>query len=178
MARIVCTEWCTAPSFVSRRARTWSANSPRPKDGGLRRGIGPRRPIRIDPATVWAVETSVVSFEVSLRTRPDPFLNQPHTRWLKKKRTLMIKTRVAGTAAIFTFGLAALGGTVVAIAAPANAETGSTSSSSSSSTSTSTTSGTSTPAGSTQKLTISMNLHVLSQKVIRDPAQANPTTNP
>jgi hypothetical protein len=36
----------------------------------------------------------------------------------------MIKTRIAGTAAIFTFGLAALGGTVVAIAAPANAETG------------------------------------------------------
>ena len=35
----------------------------------------------------------------------------------------MIKTRIAGTAAIVTFGLAALGGTVVAIAAPANAET-------------------------------------------------------
>ena len=34
----------------------------------------------------------------------------------------MIKTRIAGTAAIFTFGLAALGGTVVAIAAPANAD--------------------------------------------------------
>jgi hypothetical protein len=33
----------------------------------------------------------------------------------------MIKTRFAGTAAVFTFGLAALGGTVVAIAAPANA---------------------------------------------------------
>ena len=33
----------------------------------------------------------------------------------------MIKNRIAGTAAIFTFGLAALGGTVVAIAAPANA---------------------------------------------------------
>jgi hypothetical protein len=33
----------------------------------------------------------------------------------------MIKTRIAGTAAVFTFGLAALGGAVVAIAAPANA---------------------------------------------------------
>ena len=36
----------------------------------------------------------------------------------------MIKTRIAGTAAVLTFGLAAVGGTVVAIAAPANAETG------------------------------------------------------
>ncbi len=34
----------------------------------------------------------------------------------------MIKTRIASTAALFTFGLAALGGTVVAIAAPANTE--------------------------------------------------------
>lgn len=33
----------------------------------------------------------------------------------------MIKTRIAGTAAVFTFGLASLGGAVVAIAAPANA---------------------------------------------------------
>ena len=33
----------------------------------------------------------------------------------------MIKTRIASTAALFTFGVAALGGTVVAIAAPANA---------------------------------------------------------
>ena len=41
----------------------------------------------------------------------------------------MIKIHIASAAALFTFGLAALGGTVVAIAAPANAETGSTSSS-------------------------------------------------
>jgi hypothetical protein len=34
----------------------------------------------------------------------------------------MIKTRIAGTAALVTFGLAALGGAAVAIAAPANAE--------------------------------------------------------
>jgi hypothetical protein len=40
----------------------------------------------------------------------------------------MIKIRIASAAAVFTFGVAALGGTVVAIAAPANAETGSTSS--------------------------------------------------
>jgi hypothetical protein len=33
----------------------------------------------------------------------------------------MIKTRIAGTAAVFTFCLASLGGAVVAIAAPANA---------------------------------------------------------
>ena len=33
----------------------------------------------------------------------------------------MIKTRIASTAALFTFGVAALGGTVVAIAAPADA---------------------------------------------------------
>ena len=39
----------------------------------------------------------------------------------------MIKTRIASTAALFTFGLAALGGTVVAIAAPANADPGTTS---------------------------------------------------
>jgi hypothetical protein len=43
----------------------------------------------------------------------------------------MIKTRIASAAALFTFGLAALGGTVVAIAAPANAETPTTTSSSS-----------------------------------------------
>lgn len=47
----------------------------------------------------------------------------------------MIKTRIASAAAVLTFGLAALGGTVVAIAAPANAETGTTSSSGSTSTS-------------------------------------------
>ena len=41
----------------------------------------------------------------------------------------MIKTRIAGAAAVFTFGLAALGGTVVAIAAPANADTATTASS-------------------------------------------------
>lgn len=40
----------------------------------------------------------------------------------------MIKTRVASTAAVLTFGLATLHGTVVATAAPANAETGITSS--------------------------------------------------
>jgi hypothetical protein len=34
----------------------------------------------------------------------------------------MIKTRIASTAALFTFGLASLGGIVVAIAAPANAD--------------------------------------------------------
>ena len=33
----------------------------------------------------------------------------------------MVKTRIAGTTTVFTFGLAALGGAVVAIAAPANA---------------------------------------------------------
>jgi hypothetical protein len=36
----------------------------------------------------------------------------------------MIKNRIASTAALATFGLAALGGAVVAVAAPANAETG------------------------------------------------------
>jgi hypothetical protein len=36
----------------------------------------------------------------------------------------MIKTRIAGAAALVTFGLAALGGTAVAIATPAGAETG------------------------------------------------------
>ena len=36
----------------------------------------------------------------------------------------MITTRIATAAALFTFGLASLGGTVVAIAAPANADTG------------------------------------------------------
>jgi hypothetical protein len=41
----------------------------------------------------------------------------------------MINTRIAGTAAVFTFGLAALGGTVAAIAASANAETDTTSAS-------------------------------------------------
>jgi hypothetical protein len=34
----------------------------------------------------------------------------------------MIRTRIATTAALFTFGLASLGGIVVAIAAPANAD--------------------------------------------------------
>jgi hypothetical protein len=33
----------------------------------------------------------------------------------------MIKTRIASTAALFTFGLAAIGGTVLTVAAPANA---------------------------------------------------------
>ena len=33
----------------------------------------------------------------------------------------MIKTRIAGTAALFSFGLAAIGGTVLTVAAPANA---------------------------------------------------------
>jgi hypothetical protein len=33
----------------------------------------------------------------------------------------MIKTRIAGTAAVLTFGLAALGGTALAVAAPSNA---------------------------------------------------------
>jgi hypothetical protein len=33
----------------------------------------------------------------------------------------MIRTRIAGTAAVFTFGLAALGGTALSIAGPANA---------------------------------------------------------
>jgi hypothetical protein len=33
----------------------------------------------------------------------------------------MLKTRIAGTAALFAFGLAAIGGTVLTIAAPANA---------------------------------------------------------
>ena len=33
----------------------------------------------------------------------------------------MIKTRIASTAALATFGLAALGGTALTIAAPANA---------------------------------------------------------
>ena len=33
----------------------------------------------------------------------------------------MIKTRIAGTAALFTFGFAAIGGTALTIAAPANA---------------------------------------------------------
>jgi hypothetical protein len=49
----------------------------------------------------------------------------------------MIKTRIAGTATVFTFGLAALGGTALAVAAPGNAapsiehEAGSTSTSAS-----------------------------------------------
>jgi invasion protein IalB len=36
----------------------------------------------------------------------------------------MIKTRIASAAAVFTVGMAALGGTVVAAAAPANATPG------------------------------------------------------
>ena len=40
----------------------------------------------------------------------------------------MIKTRIAGTAALFAFGLASLGGAAVAIAAPAHADTATTSS--------------------------------------------------
>jgi hypothetical protein len=42
----------------------------------------------------------------------------------------MITTRIASAAALVTFGFAALGGTAVAIAAPASAETAATSSSS------------------------------------------------
>jgi hypothetical protein len=45
----------------------------------------------------------------------------------------LIKTDIASSAAIFTFGLAALGGAVVALAAPASAETGSSSGSTSAS---------------------------------------------
>ena len=44
----------------------------------------------------------------------------------------MIKTRIASAAALFTFGLAALGGTFLTIAAPANASTGAPSASTSS----------------------------------------------
>ena len=47
----------------------------------------------------------------------------------------MIKTRIAGTAAVFTFGLAAIGGTALAVAAPGNADTGASGSTSSSTTS-------------------------------------------
>ena len=47
----------------------------------------------------------------------------------------MIKTRIASTAALFTFGIAALGGTALVVAAPGNADTGASSSTSSSSTS-------------------------------------------
>lgn len=47
----------------------------------------------------------------------------------------MIKTRLASAAAVFTFGLAALGGTALAIAEPANAETVTSSTSGSMSTS-------------------------------------------
>jgi hypothetical protein len=49
-------------------------------------------------------------------------LNQPH-EVASRRRTLMIKTRIAGAAAILAFGLAGLGGTLVAIAAPAHADT-------------------------------------------------------
>lgn len=38
----------------------------------------------------------------------------------------MINTRIATTAALFTFGLASLGGIVVAVAAPAHADAGTT----------------------------------------------------
>ena len=64
----------------------------------------------------------------------------------------MIKTRIAGTAALFTFGLAAIGGTALVVAAPGYADTGtsgSTSSSGSSSASTSGTTSTSTSASGT-----------------------------
>ncbi|WP_319432501.1 hypothetical protein [Mycobacterium sp. RTGN5] len=54
----------------------------------------------------------------------------------------MTKTRIASTAALFTFGLAALSGIALAVAAPGNADTGASSSSGSSSTSSSSTSGT------------------------------------
>ena len=46
----------------------------------------------------------------------------------------MIKTRIASTAALFTFGIAALGGTALVVAAPGNADTGASSSTSSSTT--------------------------------------------
>ena len=48
----------------------------------------------------------------------------------------MIKTRIASAAAVFTFGMGALGGTVVAIAAPANATPGASGTTSTSDTST------------------------------------------
>jgi len=70
--------------------------------------------------------------EVWLRSARDPF-RKLATGF--EKGTDMIKTRIASTAAVFTFGLAALGGAVVAIAGPANAGTGLTSSSDASSTS-------------------------------------------
>ena len=47
----------------------------------------------------------------------------------------MIKNRIASAAALFTFGFAALGGTVLAVAAPANADAGTTTTTSSSQTS-------------------------------------------
>ena len=49
----------------------------------------------------------------------------------------MFKTRIASTTALFTFGLAAIGGTALAVAAPGYAAPDSTSSSGSSSTSSS-----------------------------------------
>jgi hypothetical protein len=57
--------------------------------------------------------------EDSLRAALDPFLNSP-TR-ASEKGTHMIKSRIAGSAALVAFGFAALGSSVVAIAAPANA---------------------------------------------------------
>ena len=65
----------------------------------------------------------------------------------------MIKSRIAGTAALVTFGLAALGGTVTAIAAPANAAPASSGNTSSSDTSSAspTSDKTSTPDTSTSR---------------------------
>ena len=50
------------------------------------------------------------------------FLMQPH-QMASRRRTPVITTRIATAAALLTFGLAGLGGTVVAIAAPAHADT-------------------------------------------------------
>ena len=50
-------------------------------------------------------------------------LSHAATPVASRRRTHMITTRIATAAAILTFGLAGLGGTVVAIAAPAHADT-------------------------------------------------------
>src|SRR5258708_13394188 len=47
---------------------------------------------------------------------------QPH-QVASRRGTHMITTRIATAAAILTFGVAGLGGTIVAIAAPAHADT-------------------------------------------------------
>ena len=71
----------------------------------------------------------------------------------------MIKNRLAGTAALVTFGLAALGGAVVTVAAPANAAPASSDTSSSAS---SPTSGT-TPTSDSKQMTPSLLSKVLEQ---------------